>query len=99
RLKCISNHPILKRSKSCSLQNSPQTKQDNKTFVEMALLRMTSTIIKATVDTPTALNALTKALSANLAASIHPHPHRQPKEQLKDRRVSEPVRVKLSVHP
>ncbi|KAG6590835.1 Crinkler (CRN) [Phytophthora cinnamomi] len=58
----------------------------------MALLRISSSILKATVDTPTALNMLTKSLSANLAASIHPHQQHRSKEQLKDRRVPEPTR-------
>ncbi|KAH7460851.1 hypothetical protein PRIC1_006098 [Phytophthora ramorum] len=69
----------------------------------MPLLRMTSSIIKATVDTPTALNMLTKSLSANLAASVHPHQQQhRPKEQLTDRRVPEPHRsvpTKTTVRP
>ncbi|KAE8994115.1 hypothetical protein PF005_g18138 [Phytophthora fragariae] len=54
------------------------------------------------MDTPTALNALTKSLSANLVASLHPHQHRRPKEQLKDHRVPEPTRsvpTKSTVRP
>ncbi|EGZ19138.1 hypothetical protein PHYSODRAFT_285239 [Phytophthora sojae] len=68
----------------------------------MPLLRMTSSILKATVDTPTALNAVAKSLSATLAASIHPHQQRRPKEQLTDRRVPEPTRsvpTKSTVRP
>ncbi|KAL3660540.1 hypothetical protein V7S43_014296 [Phytophthora oleae] len=59
----------------------------------MPFLRMTSSILKATMDSPTALNMVSKSLSANFVASIHPHQQHQPKrEQLKDRRVSEPTR-------
>ncbi|KAK1944503.1 hypothetical protein P3T76_004415 [Phytophthora citrophthora] len=59
----------------------------------MPVLRMTSSILKATVDSPTALNMVAKSLSANFVASIHPHKHHQPKRELpKDRRLSEPTR-------
>ncbi|KAG6612974.1 uncharacterized protein IUM83_11955 [Phytophthora cinnamomi] len=56
------------------------------------LFRMTSNIVKTTVDHPTALNTLSKSLSANLAASIQPHQQHRPAQKTKEIRVQEPTR-------
>lgn len=69
RYLCAKGRTVDRPSPCASLSDSPgdaQGKQDNYDQASKMLFRMTSSIVKTTVDHPTALNTLSKSLSASL---------------------------------